>query len=179
MRLFGYAIALNDRLLDNQLNALNKAGVETHKLFTDDFSVKNRDGLAQLIKRIEKGDKIFIKNLDRLGRDTSEMIRLIRIFDDMGVTIEFLDAKISTEGSAGQLFLSTLKAVALAEQQRLIEKTKLGRIEARAKGVKFGRRRSINREEVLALRNAGFGATDISRRLKIGRSTVYQILRAM
>jgi hypothetical protein len=54
--------------------------------------------------------------------------------------------------------------------------TNEGRLEAKAKGVKFGRKPSVDKEKVRALYNQGIGATEISRKLKIGRSTVYKVL---
>ena len=43
-------------------------------------------------------------------------------------------------------------------------------------GVKFGRKRSVDREKLIEMRDAGMGATDISRNMGIGRATVYKIL---
>jgi DNA invertase Pin-like site-specific DNA recombinase len=51
----------------------------------------NRDGLSALRVKVEEGDVILVKKLDRLGRDTADMIQLIKEFDDMGVSIRFLD----------------------------------------------------------------------------------------
>ena len=47
-----------------------------------------------------------------------------------------------------------------------------------AKGIKFGRKRTIDRDKVQALREQGIGATDIARQMKIGRATVYKILQS-
>ncbi|EIW9274919.1 helix-turn-helix domain-containing protein, partial [Klebsiella variicola] len=44
------------------------------------------------------------------------------------------------------------------------------------KGVQFGRRRSIDRGQILSMREKGTGATEIARQLKISRSTVYKII---
>jgi DNA invertase Pin-like site-specific DNA recombinase len=41
---------------------------------------------------------ILVKKLDSLGRDTADMIQLIKEFDEMKVSIRFLDDGISTEG---------------------------------------------------------------------------------
>ena len=49
--------------------------------------------------KVEEGDIILVKKLDRLGRDTADMIQLIKEFDAMGVAIRFLDDGISTEGT--------------------------------------------------------------------------------
>ena len=94
----------------------------------------------------------------------------------MGVAIRFLDDGISTEGTMGKMVVTILSAVAQAERQRILERTNEGRIEAKAKGVKFGRKPTVDKDKVRALYEQGVGATDISRRLKIGRSTVYKAL---
>jgi DNA invertase Pin-like site-specific DNA recombinase len=120
---------------------------------------------------------ILIKKLDRLGRDTADMIQLIKEFDDMDVSIRFLDDGISTEGTMGKMIVTILSAVAQAEWQRILERTNEGRIEAKAKGIKFGRKKKINRKHVLKMKQQGIGATYIASKLGIGRSTVYKILK--
>ena len=57
---------------------------------------------------------ILVKKLDRLGRDTADMIALIKQFDSMGVSIRFLDDGISTEGATGKMVVTILSAVAQA-----------------------------------------------------------------
>jgi len=129
------------------------AGVRVNRIFTDKVSGRhmNRDGLQLLQVKVEEGDVILVKKLDRLGRDTSDMIQLIKKFDDMGVSIRFLDDGISTEGTMDKMVVTILSAVAQAERQRILERTNEGRMEAKAKGVTFGRRRTINRQQILAL----------------------------
>jgi len=94
----------------------------------------------------------------------------------MGIFIRFLDDGISTEGAMGKMVVTILSAVAQAERHRILERTNEGRIEAKSKGIKFGRKRNIDREKIIALRAAGIGATEISKRERIGRSTVYKLL---
>lgn len=94
----------------------------------------------------------------------------------MGVSIRFLDDGISTEGATGKMVVTILSAVAQAERLRILERTNEGRLEARTKGVKFGRKRSVDRKKLKALRKAGLGATEIARQMGIGRSTVYKLL---
>jgi DNA invertase Pin-like site-specific DNA recombinase len=137
----------------------------------------DREGLQMLRLKIEEGDVILIKKLDRLGRDTSDMIQLIKEFDEMGVAIRFLDDGISTEGTMGKMIVTILSAVAQAERQRILERTNEGRLEAKSRGVKFGRKPSVDKQKVLALREQGIGATDISRILNIARSSVYKVLQ--
>ncbi len=50
---------------------------------------------------MEEGDVILVKKLDRLGRDTADMIQLIKEFDAQGVAVRFIDDGISTDGDMG------------------------------------------------------------------------------
>ena len=126
---------------------------------------------------MENGDVILVKKLDRLGRDTVNMIQLIKEFDENGVAIRFLDDGISTEGTIGKMVITILSAVAQAERERILERTNEGRLEAKNKGVRFGRKPRINNERVLKLYDEGLGVTEIARQMKIGRSTVsYKIV---
>lgn len=181
MRLFGYArVSTSQQSLEIQLKALKNEGVQTNRIFTDKISGchLNREGLQMLRLKVEEGDVILVKKLDRLGRDTADMIQLVKEFDDMGVAIRFLDDGISTEGNMGKMVITILSAVAQAERQRILERTNEGRLEAKAKGIKFGRRPSVNKERVHALRKQGIGATEIAKQLNIGRSTVYKVLKS-
>lgn len=180
MRLFGYArVSTSQQSLDIQVNSLKDEGVKTSRIFTDKISGSHtdRDGLQLLRIKVEKGDVILVKKLDRLGRDTADMIQLIKEFDNIGVAIRFLDDGISTEGTMGKMVVTILAAVAQAERQRILERTNEGRIEAQAKGVKFGRKRTIDRNKVLDMKAQGVGPTDIAKKLGIGRSTIYKLLK--
>lgn len=179
MRIFGYArVSTSQQSLDIQINALKKEGVKKSRIFSDKItgSKMERPGLDTLRIKVEEGDLILVTKLDRLGRDTADMINLIKEFDDMGVAIKFLDDGISTEGTMGKMIVTILAAVAQAERHRIMERTNEGRINAKAKGVKFGRNRTIDRTKIRQLRQNGMGATAISKELKISRSVVYKIL---
>ncbi|HGU7029655.1 TPA: recombinase family protein, partial [Escherichia coli] len=101
-----------------------------------------------------------------------DMIQLIKEFDAQGVAVRFIDDGISTDGDMGQMVVTILSAVAQAERRRILERTNEGRQEAKLKGIKFGRRRTVDRNVVLT----GTGATEIAHQLSIARSTVYKIL---
>lgn len=179
MRLFGYArVSTSQQSLDLQIKALKTAGVRANRIFTDKAtgSHANRDGLQLLRLKVEEGDVILVKKLDRLGRDTADMVQLIKDFDEIGVAVRFLDDGISTEGTMGKMVVTILSAVAQAERQRILERTNEGRLEAKTKGIQFGRKPSIDRNRLNALHQSGVGATDIAKQMNIARSTVYKIL---
>nr|WP_181726853.1 recombinase family protein [Escherichia coli] len=108
--------------------------------------------------------------------NAADMIQLIKEFDAQGVAVRFIDDGISTDGDMGQMVVTILSAVAQAERRRILERTNEGRQEAKLKGIKFGRRRTVDRNVVLTLHQKGTGATEIAHQLSIARSTVYKIL---
>ncbi|NIG21299.1 recombinase family protein [Pantoea sp. Al-1710] len=179
MRLFGYArVSSSQQSLDIQIKGLKEAGVKANRIFTDKASGSSvdREGLELLRMKVEEGDVILVKKLDRLGRDTADMIQLIKEFDAQGVAVRFIDDGISTDGEMGKMVVTILSAVAQAERQRILERTNEGRQEAKLKGIKFGRKRTVDRHAVMELHRRGMGATNISHQLSIARSTVYKIL---
>ncbi|WP_016681382.1 recombinase family protein, partial [Yersinia pestis] len=179
MRLFGYArVSTSQQSLDIQIKTLKDAGVKANRIFTDKASGSSadREGLDLLRMKVEEGDVILVKKLDRLGRDTVDMIQLIKEFDAQGVSIQFIDDGISTDGEMGKMVVTILSAVAQAERQRILERTNEGREEAKLKGVKFGRKRRINRKELLELHEQGMGATEIAKKMNIARSTIYKVI---
>ena len=180
MRLFGYArVSTSQQSLNIQIKALQAAGVQDNRLFTDTGSGKNtqRNGLQTLKVKVEQGDVVLVTKLDRLGRNTADMVTLIQEFDEIGVSIRFLDDGISTEGTMGKMVVTILSAVAQAERQRILERTNEGRLEAKARGVQFGRKPSVNKALVRTLYKQGVKPSLIAKKLAIGRSTVYKVLR--
>lgn len=53
------------------------------------------------LKQVKDGDVIVVKKLDRLGRDTADMIQLIKEFDAQYMAVRFIDDGIRTDGEMG------------------------------------------------------------------------------
>jgi DNA invertase Pin-like site-specific DNA recombinase len=180
MALLGYArISTSSQSLDLQIKRLMSEGIRDDRIFADTASGKNDDRveLSKLRARAEKDDEVLCTKLDRLGRNTRDMIEIIEEFESKGVHVRFLDDGISTNGPMGKMVITILSAVAEAERHRILERTNEGRVAAMDAGVKFGRKRRVDRETLLKMRQDGAGATDIAKALGIGRATVYKILK--
>ena len=71
-----------------------------------------------------------------------------------------------------------LSAVAEAERARILERTNEGRIEAKFKGIKFGRKRKIDRNKLLyKFEHENIKGTALAKELGISRAAVYKILK--
>ncbi|GCU28875.1 resolvase [Escherichia coli] len=80
MALLGYArVSTSHQKLTSQVTELNTAGVRDDRVFTDMMSgaTDEREGLQRLLARAEKDDIILCTKMDRLGRNTADMIRIV------------------------------------------------------------------------------------------------------
>ncbi len=181
MRLFGYArVSTSQQSLEIQKQVLKKAGVKESRIFLDKSTGSNvdREGLNALIFKVEEGDVVLVTKLDRLGRDTADMINLINKFNKLNVGVRFLADSISTEGSTGKMVITILSAVAEAERLRILERTNEGRLEAKEKGVKFGAKRKIDRKKLLLkFKEDGIKGIALAKEMGISRAAVYKILK--
>jgi len=79
----------------------------------------------------------------------------------------------------GKMVVTILAAVAEAERARILERTNEGRVEAKANGIQFGRKPTIDRTKLLELKSSGMGGTEIAKAMGIGRATVYKVLKEL
>jgi DNA invertase Pin-like site-specific DNA recombinase len=183
----GYArVSTNQQDLATQLDKLKGAGVKDHPdfLFKDKASGKNaqRKGLELLLTKARQGDHVMVTKLDRLGRNTADMIRIIEDLHERGITVQFLDDGISTEGSMGKMVVTILAAVAQAERERILERTNEGRRAAMKRGVKMGRKPSItqvDKERAVKLVSDGMPKATVAKELGFSRQKLYDILEEM
>lgn len=187
MALLGYArVSTNQQDLAIQKNRLVAEGVKDSQdfMFMDKASGKDddREGLRLLLTKAREGDTILVTKLDRLGRNTVDMISIIDELHKRTISVRFLDDGISTEGSMGKMVVTILAAVAQAERERILERTHEGRRAAISNGVKMGRKPSISdkvKTQITKLNNDGVPKTKIAKDLKISRQSVYDVLKSL
>ena len=144
----GYArVSSKDQNLDRQIAALHDAGVE--RIFADKQSGKDfeRVEYKAMMKRLRAGDVLFIKSIDRLGRNYREIIEQWREIVDKSVDIVVLDMPLldtrreqSLIGTfISDIVLQVLSFVADNERANIRSRQAEGIAQARARGVRFGR----------------------------------------
>ena len=121
---------------------------------------------------------MVVVKLDRLGRSTRDVLNLVHELETKGAALRVLEPEIDTSRPEGRIILTTLSMVAEMELTFIKERQRAGIEAAKAKGVYKGRKKSIDRDAVQRLRAEGIGATEIARRLGIGRASVYKVLAA-
>jgi DNA invertase Pin-like site-specific DNA recombinase len=144
----GYCrVSTQDQNLDLQRRALKAAGVE--RVFADKISgtVKEREGLAELLAFARSGDCVVVWRLDRLGRSLRDLIAIAGEMERRGVQLVSLTESIDTTSPAGKLFFHIFGALAEFERNLIAERTKAGLDAARSRGRSGGRKPVLSPEK--------------------------------
>lgn len=136
-----------------------------------------RTELATIIEFLREGDELIVTRLDRLGRDTRDVLNIVHECEQRGAYVTVLEPHVSTKGEMGKVILTVLGMVAQMERRFLKERQRDGIEHAKNIGVYKGGKARINRELVRNLRNRGETSTAIARKLKCSRMQVYRILK--
>jgi DNA invertase Pin-like site-specific DNA recombinase len=179
MSKIGYArVSTLDQSLELQREALHAAGCavirEEKKSGT---STQGRAELQNVLEFLRKGDELFVTRIDRLARSIGDLQDIVRAIGAKGATLRATEQPIDTSTAAGKAFLDMLGVFAEFETNLRKERQLEGIAAAKAKGVYKGRPPSIKAAEIAALKAEGLGATEIAARLKIGRASVYRVLK--
>lgn len=178
MALLGYArVSTSHQKLTLQIAELKNAGVREDRIFTDMMTgaTDEREGLQRLLGRAEKDDTIICTKMDRLGRNTADMIHIVDACYKKGIAIRFLENGLSTEGTMGKMVIQILAAVAEAERERILERTNDGRIAAKELGVKFGRRPHSKTTIAQTLIQHGEPFKIVAEKTGISRATYFRL----
>lgn len=165
--------------LEAQQRELAGAGCE--KVFVEQVSsvdVKARERLAEALDFIRKGDTLVVTKLDRLARSVAHLLEILELVEEKGAALRILSMGIDTGTATGKLMLTLLGGVAEFERSIMLERQREGIAKAKAEGKYKGRKPTAKAKanEVLAMHAEGVGATEIAKRLSIGRASVYRIL---
>lgn len=148
---YGYArVSSSDQNEARQIIALKEAGIEEKSIYVDKQSGKNFDRPAwkRMKRKIKKGDVLFIKSLDRMGRDYIDVQEQWRQLNKVkGVDIVILDMPLldtrADKNLVGTLIsdivLQLLAFVAQTERENIKQRQREGIDAAMARGVRFGR----------------------------------------
>jgi DNA invertase Pin-like site-specific DNA recombinase len=148
---FGYIrVSSTDQNEDRQLDALRGKAVPPRNIYMDKQSGKdfNRPQYRRMVRRLRRGDLLYILSIDRLGRNYEEIQRQWRMLTkEVGVDICVIDMPLLDTRSGkdlmgtfiADLVLQILSFVAQSERENIRKRQQQGIAAAKARGVRFGR----------------------------------------
>ena len=149
-KIYGYMrVSSKDQNEDRQRIAMQEHSVPEENLYLDIQSGKdfNRPEYKRLVKTIQKNDILFIKSIDRLGRNYNEIIEQWRHLtktigaDIFVIDMPMLDTRIGKDLMGtfiSDIFLQVLSFVAENERANIKQRQAEGIAAAKARGVVFG-----------------------------------------
>lgn len=151
MSVYGYIrVSSKDQKENRQQIALKEVGVELRNIYIDKQSGKdfNRPQYKKMLRKLKKDDLLYIKSIDRLGRNYEEILQQWRILTkEKSVDIVVLDMPLLDTRRGKDLMgtflsdivLQVLSFVAENERTNIKQRQAEGIAAAKAQGIKFGR----------------------------------------
>lgn len=177
----GYArVSTIDQNLDRQIDALKDAGCE--KIFAEKASgrSKNRPELQRMLEYMRQGDQVVVVKLDRIGRNTKNLIELSEQFESAGIDFISLGDSIDTSTATGRLFFTVLAAISQFETDLNRERTKEGIAAARRRGNTGGRPKKDPGmvDRAIRMYNARtFTVREISQATGLSKASIYRYVK--
>lgn len=162
-------------------------GEQLDRVFEDKASGKdtNRPALQEAIKYVRDGDTLVVHSMDRMARNTEDLLRLVRELKEKGASVEFVKERLTFSGSSTDPFAALMMTMlgGFAEFERAIirERQREGIAIAKEKGVYKGRKPALTADKIADLKAraaAGEKKAVLAREYGISRETLYQYLRA-
>jgi DNA invertase Pin-like site-specific DNA recombinase len=178
----GYArVSTVEQNADLQRTALKAAGCK--RIFTDhgvSGTRASRPELDRMLDHLREGDEVVVWKLDRLGRNTRNLLALIDDLEGRGVHFRSLTEGITTTGAMGRAMLTVMSAFAQLERDQLAERTRAGMAAAAVHGRRAGRPEVTAQDRKVKrareLKAQGLKPADIGRIIGASRATVYRYL---
>ena len=160
-RTFIYArVSTADQNTDNQVREVEAAGfsVDRKRVVEETISgstaALQRPGFARLVDRLETGDVLIVTKMDRLGRNTMDVLATVAMLKAEGVRVHCLQlGGMDLTSPAGQMTMTVLSAVGQFERDLLIERTQAGLSRAKSEGKALGRPSALTSDQLAEVRS--------------------------
>lgn len=171
-----------EQCTDRQLD-----GVSLDKIFSDKCSGKdtNREQLQACLEYLREGDILYVHTIDRLARNLVDLQSIVTGLNQRGVSVQFVKEGFffpagDDADPMSKLMLQLLGSFAEFERSMIRERQREGIAAAKKAGKHLGRSKSLNDDEVKALREkASQGASKqaLAKEYGISRQSVYRYLQ--
>jgi DNA invertase Pin-like site-specific DNA recombinase len=143
--IYGYArVSTTEQETTLQLDALHRAGV-VEIVQEKCGGTASRPQLQALIRRLKKGDKVYVWKVDRFARSLRDLLQVLERITLAGATFQSLTEPIDTTTPVGLLMFQMTGAVAEFERSMIRERSIAGQRAAVERGAILGRPRALSK----------------------------------
>ncbi len=169
-----------------QHDAMVAANIPQKYIYADEGvsgTLASRPRLDALLDRLDDGDEVVVWKLDRLGRNTRNVLELIDTIVAKGATFRSLTEGISTAGAMGKAMLTIMTAFSQLERDTIVERTKAGLDAAKAKGKVGGRPSKVDDKKLAQIKklmaSGDHTRAEIAEMVKLSPATLYRTIQSM
>ena len=181
MRKIGYArVSSEDQNLDRQIAALRAEKCE--RIYREKASGKdlsNRPELAKAIDALPTKGVLVLAEWDRATRSLIDGIHIMEKVHKRGAYIKVLDKPgLDLTTPSGRGILALLSGLAEEERTRILKRANEGRVAARKRGAKFGRKPKLDEHQQKEARKrlkAGESCREVAKSYRVHHSTVARL----
>ena len=177
----GYArVSTLDQNTELQLAALKDAGCD--EIYSENLSGKNRNRpeLKALLKSLRKDDTVVATKIDRLARSLTDLFKISEEIEEKEANLKILEHDFDTSKPTGKLLFSVLGALAEFERHLIVERTQAGLAQAKANGVKLGRKKKVkaaDERKMKKLWEAGESWNELAKTFGVSRQSIYNRIK--
>ena len=128
---------------------------------------------------LREEDKLVVWRLDRLARNMSDLLEIVREIEGKGATLEILDQRIDTGTASGKAFLQMLGVFAEFESNLRRERQMAGIQKAKAQGKYKGRKPGIDKQLVASMLAKGLSHSAVARELNCSTKSIQRAKKSM
>ncbi|EKQ7210793.1 MULTISPECIES: recombinase family protein [Citrobacter] len=177
----GYVrVSTSDQNVENQKKQIADAGYSVTRWFSDEavsgaIKAGERPGFGELLSYVREGDTLIVIAIDRLGRNTIDVLSTVEKLQAKGVKVVSLREGFDLSTPVGKAMLTMMAGLASLEKDLIAERRTAGIKRAQSEGKHCGRPVKATVEQVKGLLDQGFSPAVIQRRLGISKATFYRL----
>ena len=147
----GYArVSTFEQKLESQIEVLKEAGAE--EVFQEKFTgtTVERPQFNLVLKKLANGDTLIVTKLDRLARNTKEVLEIVQSLFNRGIKVHILNIGLIDNTPTGQLIFTIFSAFAQFERDLIVTRTQEGKNFAKIHDPNFkeGRPQKFTKEQI-------------------------------
>lgn len=181
---FGYVrVSTDDQTTENQKRSIAER-YQNVRWYSDDavsgaIVATQRPKLSQLLETVQNGDTVVVVAIDRLGRNTVDVLTTVELLKNKGVSVVSLRENFDLSTPVGIAMLTMLAAMAQLERENIKARQLAGLERARAEGKNLGREKTIDDSLVASWRVANNASiADTAKQFSISVASVKRACRS-
>lgn len=182
MSVIGYVrVSTKEQTVENQIREIEKK-FTVDKWFKEGATsgstrASDRGAFKAMMSYVREGDTLVVTAIDRLGRNTIDILETVTYLEKEGVEVVSLREGFNLSTPIGKAMLGIMASLAQLEKDLIAERRRAGIERAKSEGKHMGRPIKATSEDVKKLLGEGLSMKEVTAKLGISRASYYRLKR--